>query len=158
MDFRKKDLIEQMAGIDQYHTPHFCEKCGGVMIFKGVGEYKCEDCGEVAYDDYGKVRLYLEKNRGATAAEVEAETGVKQRTIRLMLKESRLEVTEDSKSFIVCEVCGKRIRSGRMCAECEAQYHREIENENRSKRKKISQGYSLDNKLGEGEKRFKRER
>lgn len=41
---------------DEYHIPRACEKCGGVMIFKGVGEYHCEDCGEVAYDDYGKVR------------------------------------------------------------------------------------------------------
>lgn len=156
MDLRRKNLIEQLNGIDQYHTPRFCTKCEGIMIFKGVGEYQCEDCGKIAYDDYGKVRLYLEKNRGATAAEVEAETGVKQRTIRLMLKESKLEITEDSKAFIVCEICGKRIRSGRMCSECETNYHKELEAENRNQRKKISQGYALEGKSEVGEKRFKR--
>ena len=38
-----------------------CQECGGTRIeYKGVGEYKCEDCGLLMYNDYGKVRLYLE--------------------------------------------------------------------------------------------------
>ena len=32
-------------GLDPYHSPAYCSKCGGVMIFRGVGEYRCEDCG-----------------------------------------------------------------------------------------------------------------
>ena len=43
--------------------PH-CKKCGGIMVFKGVGEYHCEDCNAVDYDDYGKVRLYIEEHDG----------------------------------------------------------------------------------------------
>ena len=46
------------------------------MIFRGVGEYKCEDCGNLGYDDYGKARNYIEQHPGANMAEVAKETGV----------------------------------------------------------------------------------
>ena len=72
---------------EQYHIPRVCKKCGGVMIFKGVGEYHCEDCGAVDYDDYGKVRMYIEEHHGATAAQIEDAVGVSQRAIRQMLKD-----------------------------------------------------------------------
>ena len=51
-----RDLLR----MDEYNRPKTCEKCDGVMVFMGVGEYQCEDCGAIAYDDYGKVRLYIE--------------------------------------------------------------------------------------------------
>ena len=157
MDSRKMNLAAELVGLDQYHIPRLCEKCGGIMIFKGVGEYRCEDCDALAYDDYGKVRCYLEKHKGATAAEVETQTGVKQKTIRLMLKEERLEVAEDSKAFMICECCGKRIRSGRMCPKCEMEYHRNMEEQHRRARNQNIQGHGLGKGSGEdGERRFTR--
>lgn len=157
MDSRRLKLADELIGLDQYHTPHFCDKCGGVMVFKGVGEYRCEDCANLAYDDYGKVRLYLEKHRGATAAEVEIETGVSQKTIRLMLKESRLEVTDDSKAFMLCEGCGKKICSGRFCPKCEVEHHRNLEEQHRKMRNEHVQGHGMGKGPGEeGEKRFSR--
>ena len=96
------------------------------MIFKGVGEYHCENCRHVEYDDYGKVRLYVEKHRGATSSEVSMQTGVSQKAIRQMLKENRLEITQDSAAFLRCEVCGASIRGGRLCPKCEMDYHRRM--------------------------------
>ena len=69
------DLFET----NQYNAPKKCELCEGHMVFKGIGEYACEDCGVKAYDDYGKVRLYVESHRGANAAEIENQTGVSQK-------------------------------------------------------------------------------
>lgn len=69
-------LDELLMG--DYHRPVHCSDCGGVMVFQGVGEYKCEDCGKVEFDDYGKVRAFVEKHKGATMVDVERETGVKQ--------------------------------------------------------------------------------
>lgn len=146
-----KELIE----LDEYHTPRVCEKCGGVLIFKGVGEYHCEDCKEVAYDDYGKVRKYIENHRGSNASEIEAATGVKQRTIRIMLKEGRLEITPESRIFLQCEQCGKAIRYGKLCPECEVNYHRRIEQEQRLKRSVDLQGFGFGTETAIGEKRFK---
>ncbi len=141
---------------DEYHIPRVCKECGGVMIFKGVGEYHCEECGAVAYDDYGKVRLYIEGHKGATAAQIEGAIGVSQRTIRQLLKEGRIEVTQDSKVFMYCEICRKQIRSGRLCPECEVKAHRALENEERSKRIKEMQGYGKGMEGDDGQRRFMR--
>lgn len=137
-----------------YNIPRVCSGCGGVLIFKGVGEYHCEDCGNVEYDDYGKVRMYIEEHRGANAAQIESAIGVSQKAIRQMLKEGRLEVTSDSKTFLRCEDCGKLIRSGMYCPECETKIHRSIEAEQRAQNKKNLQGMGLAPKGDEGQMRF----
>ncbi len=142
---------------EQYNIPRVCKICGGVMIFKGVGEYRCEDCGELDYDDYGKVRMYIEEHRGATAAQIENAIGVSQRSIRQMLKDGRLEVTQDSRTFLKCEICGKPIRSGQYCPECETAVHRNLEAEQRAQSKKNIHGTGLAEKGEEGQKRFRRE-
>lgn len=141
--------------VDQYHIPRECKVCGGVMIFKGVGEYHCEKCNAVDYDDYGKARLYIEEHPGATAAQIEENMGVSQKTIRLMLKDGRLEIKEDSKTFLRCEVCGKNIRSGQFCPECEKNVHRKIEAQQREKQQKAKgMGVSISQKGDEGHRRF----
>lgn len=139
---------------DIYNRPLVCEECGGIMIFKGVGEYQCEKCKHVAYDDYGKVRLYVEKHRGATTAQVSMETGVSQKSIRNMLKENKLEITQDSAAFLRCEVCGASIRGGRLCSKCELDYHRRMEDEQRRQSK--MQGFGKAMEEEEGAKRFHR--
>ena len=141
---------------EQYHIPRACKKCGGVMIFKGVGEYHCEDCGAVDYDDYGKVRMYIEEHRGATAAQIEDAVGVSQRAIRQMLKDGRLEVTADSRTFLHCELCGKAIRYGQYCQECETAIHRNLESKQREQIKKDIQVKGTGQKGEDGQRRFMR--
>ena len=141
--------------VDQYHIPRECKVCGGVMVFKGVGEYRCEKCNALDYDDYGKARLYIEEHPGATAAQIEENMGVSQKTIRLMLKDGRLEIREDSKSFLRCEVCGKSIRSGQFCPECEKNVHRRIEEQQRELQQKTKGlGVGIVQKGDEGHRRF----
>lgn len=145
--------------LDVYNRPKECPECGGVMVFKGCGEYKCEDCRYVAYDDYGKVRNYVEKHAGSTAAQVSEATGVKQKTIRTMLKESRLEIADGSNSFLKCEMCGVNIRSGRVCTKCELAYNRSVEENARRKHEKMMAGFGAEHPTGEdGAKRFTRHR
>ena len=145
-------MERQFLDADFYHRPIRCEKCGGIMIFKGVGEYHCEDCRHVQYDDYGKARLYIEKHHGANAAQVEAATGVSQKTIRQMLKDDKLEITADSNFFLKCEICGTNIRSGKLCPKCELNYHRRIEADERQN--KDVHGFGKANKTDSGAKRF----
>lgn len=151
MDGRELNLL------DYYNIPRTCKECGGVMIFKGVGEYHCEDCGFVDYDDYGKVRLYIEKHKGATAAQIEAAIGVSQKSIRRMLKESRIEIAEGSKSYLHCEVCGKNIRSGRFCHECETNVHRNLEAAQREALHKNMKILGMGKQREEGQRRFVRD-
>lgn len=140
----------------QYHKPTVCSKCGGTMIFRGVGEYRCDRCGYIQYDDYGKVRNYLEQHRGANAAEVEDKTGVEQRSIHTMLREGRIEVTENSRVSLRCEMCRKKIRSGRFCPECEKLYEQKQHMDSQKRASESFQGFGLDrDPNATGAKRFK---
>lgn len=148
--------MEDFGILEQYHIPQVCKVCGGVMVFKGVGEYRCEECRAVDYDDYGKVRLYIEGHPGANAAQVEENTGVSQKIIRRLLKDGRIEVAEGSKSFLRCEVCGKNIRSGQFCPECETKVHHRIEAQQRAVNLKNTKGVGMGQKGDEGQRRFMR--
>lgn len=156
---RAINFRREVLDISRLNIPTYCEKCGGVMIFKGVGEYRCEECGSLEYDDYGKVRNYVEQHPGATSAQASAATGVTQKSIRGMLKEERLEIAANSTTFLKCESCGTKIRSGRFCKRCEVNYHRSIEEQARANRNVDFSGYSTDRQKGdEGAKRFTRDR
>ena len=153
------NLIRDFQDSDVYHRPTICPDCGGELTFKGCGEYRCETCKYVAYDDYGKVRNYVEKHGGATAAQVSEATGVKQKTIRTMLKESRLEIAEGSNSFMKCEMCGVNIRAGRVCPQCEVKYKHTLEEKARQKHEKMMAGFGMEHQNGEdGAKRFVRDK
>ena len=156
---RKINFRKEVLDMSRLNIPTYCEKCGGVMIFKGVGEYECEECGNLDYDDYGKVRNYIEKHPGATSAQASAATGVTQKSIRVMLKEERLEIAANSSVFLKCESCGAQIRSGRFCKKCEATYHRDLEAQARAERSADFTGYGMERQKGEeGAKRFSRDR
>ena len=142
-------------GYIKYGRPGKCSVCSSGLVYKGVGEYHCSECGNVEYDDYGKVRLYIEEHRGATAAEISEATEVSQGKIRQMLKEERLEVSPDSIAFLHCEACGVDIRSGKFCAECEAKRAKNKAFDANAKNNKIAAGFGA-GKLDSGEKRFKR--
>ncbi len=139
-----------------YNMPHFCSQCNGVMVYQGCGEYKCEDCRNLEYDDFGKVRNYIEMNKGATAAMITQATGVSDRSIRRMLKEQRLEIAANSRTFLHCELCGKEIRSGNLCPSCERVFHERIENTNREARNKKLAGFAKMATGEDGARRFER--
>ena len=145
--------------LEQYDVPKLCEKCGGVMVFQGVGEYRCEDCGEKAFDDYGKVRNYLEQHKGANMSQIVADTGVSRSRVLRMLKEGRFEVSENSMTFLKCEICGVSIRWGKYCPECEKNMHEKLEEETRKmhqENRNISGIVNERQALAHGERRFMR--
>jgi len=150
-------MLDKIKMVEVYHIPQVCSECGGVMVFKGVGEYQCEDCKRVDYDDYGKVRRFIELHPGANAAQIEHEVGVSQKTIRKLLKEGRIEIAENSAAFLRCEICGKQIRSGELCPECEVTVHRNMEAEQRKLRQHNSKGVGMGQRNEDGQRRFRRD-
>ena len=152
-------LRKEFSEINTYNRPTYCSECGGVMVFKGLGEDQGEKCGFLEYDDYGKARNYVEKHMGANAAEVAKATGVPQKSIRDMLKEGKLEIAKDSVIFLKCEICGAKISSGKYCPKCEMNYHHDLEEMARKARHHGDTfGYSTERRKGEdGAKRFTRE-
>lgn len=82
--FNQRDPVEE--GI-----PDKCSVCGGSLKYTGLGEYTCDKCGAVNYDNYGKVRTYIEHNPGATAIEVSKHTGVSKAAIKRLLDDDRIQ-------------------------------------------------------------------
>lgn len=99
-------------------TPVHCKNCGGKLEYKGSGRYKCQICGTIKLDNFGKVREYIEENGPASAMEISMATGISVTQIGEYLRKGRLEVPENSNVFIHCERCGCDIRYGRFCPEC----------------------------------------
>lgn len=152
------DRMLKRLALDEYHRPTVCSECSGIMVYKGIGEYQCEDCKALAYDDYGKVRNYLESHKGANVAAISEDTGVSHKAIREMIKENRFEIIDNRGGYIRCEMCGESIKSGRLCSKCEILYHRQLEDEARAKRKAGISGGSAGVAGESGSKRFTRER
>lgn len=143
--------------LNDYSRPSICQECQGIMIFQGLGQYKCEGCGKLEYDDYGKTRNFIEENPGANVSVIAAETGVSRKSINHMIKEGRFEITKDSRTFLLCEVCGVNIRSGRVCKNCESTYHKAYEEDIRKRHILGGYGKAEQNEDSSGSKRFKRE-
>lgn len=139
------------------HIPLTCEKCGKAKPdYKGVGEYKCSECGYIMYDDFGRVRNYLEVHRGATQSEVSQATGVAMETIRQFLKDERIEIAQGSGVLMACEICKAPIRSGRYCPECAKKVEKMKESERASGHKSNVQGFGKVSVGESGAKRFTR--
>ncbi len=143
---------------DLLHKPVDCPECGGTMVFEGLGEYSCEKCKHKEFDDYGKVRSYLEKNPGSTAYEIAQHTGLRQRNIRKLIQDERIEISENSKVFLKCEMCGADIRSGRYCPQCLVKHEAFIREEERRNRKSNISGFGMNKNSDDGKKRYSRDK
>ena len=154
------DRIDERALLSRnIHVPRECEECGKTdMKYMGIGEYKCEDCGHIMYDDFGIVRNYLEVHKGATQSEVSKATGVAMETIRQFLKEERLEITAGSGVFMACEICKAPIRSGRYCEACAKKVDemRRSEAANAHMKKNSMHGFGMTRAGESGAKRYTR--
>lgn len=136
-------------------APGNCSACGGKLNYRGLGEYACEDCGNIEYDDYGKVRAYLEQHPGALQGEVSRATGVPANRIRGLLQQERIEIAAGSGMFLYCEMCGAKIRSGIRCPACEAKFKADAEAQKKMQRTKPDiSGHSVNKDKGPGEMRF----
>ena len=100
------------------NRPISCKRCNGKLFYIGSGKYKCDPCNEEYYDDFGKVKEYLEEHGPAPALQIAENTGVRMDLIDLFLRKGRLEIIENSNFYISCEKCGCAIRYGRYCPHC----------------------------------------
>lgn len=96
-----------------------CRRCGRLFTFLG-GAPICQDCKQADEEDFKKIKEYLYRNPGASMSQVSSELEISVEKIKHFLKEGRLEITsEDGNMVLECEKCGKAIKSGRFCDECE---------------------------------------
>ncbi len=98
--------------------PLECEFCGGAVTKQSMGVYRCVDCGRENYDDFQKIRNFLEKSGAAPIAVISRNTGVSYKTIEYFWNEEFLEIPKNLDVRISCTRCGKPIRSGTLCDSC----------------------------------------
>ena len=105
-----------------------CKRCGKVFSYLG-GQPLCPACRDKDEEDFKRVKEYLYENPGATLSEVSTALDISVERIKKYLRDGRLEIIGEGGNVILeCEKCGKSIKSGRFCDECE----RELANELRS--------------------------
>lgn len=96
-----------------------CRRCGKIYTYLG-GAPVCPECKQLDEEDFKKVKEYLYKNPGSNLSQVSADLEISVEKIKRFLKEGRLEITStEGNMFLECESCGKAIKSGRLCEECE---------------------------------------
>lgn len=113
-------MSADMSAREQFalNRPWFCRVCGGELKPLHSGVYECRVCKRQEYDDFGRVRAYIEEHGKQPASILAEETGVSLQTIRMLLQTGRLEIPEGSEIYISCEKCGCDIRYGRYCSDC----------------------------------------
>lgn len=95
----RKRHIDIEEGLQQLLNQKYvqCDKCNGILQFKGRGAYECRKCGNLIYDDFGKVAHYLDSHGPSSKSEIAKATGVKESVVADFLKDQRLEVVKTIK-------------------------------------------------------------
>lgn len=84
---------EELLQPEEKGIPICCSRCGGRLLYKGLGEYQCEHCQNKERDNYGKVRSYLESHPGALIPDICRDTGLKRSDIARMIAEDKFQIS-----------------------------------------------------------------
>lgn len=119
--------------------PVKCQRCGGRLCYIGGGRYRCPLCGREAYDDFGKIKKFLEDNGPSPPIVISQSTGVSSEVVEAFQKKNfvtsnqvkllgveREDKVKPVKVFkerqtnyhLKCARCGDGIASGRYCTTC----------------------------------------
>lgn len=128
-----------LEGLVVGKKPVKCQACGGRLCYTGGGRYRCPLCGREAYDDFGKIRKFLEDNGPSPPIVISQATGVASEVVKAFQKknfvssgdvkllptdkDTRMKkprfLNEQSNSYYLkCSRCGDGISSGRYCTTC----------------------------------------
>ncbi len=102
-----------------------CRRCGRMYNYLG-GPPICIDCKNADEEVFKKIKAYLYDYPGATLSQVALDCDVSVEKIKMFLREGRLEITDGANIILECEKCGKSIKTGRFCTECQSQLHHDI--------------------------------
>lgn len=95
-----------------------CSKCGRSFADSTGKMNFCSRCVPDVEDEFKVVRDYLYDNPGATVKEVSEATGVSETIILKLLRDERIELTDDSAGILKCQSCGIDIKMGKYCDNC----------------------------------------
>lgn len=96
-----------------------CKSCGKLFNYMG-GKPICEDCKRALENKFQEVKEYVRNNPNASIGQVAEDMEVSVKQIKEWVKQERLILSEATVDGILCEHCGRPIRSGRYCEKCKA--------------------------------------
>jgi flagellar operon protein (TIGR03826 family) len=104
-----------------------CPKCGRLFV-KSQFRDVCEQCYREEEALFEKVYQFLRKreNRTATMAQVVEATEVEEGLIIKWIKTGRLKLVHFPNLGYPCDRCGKMIREGRLCTECNMDLQKQL--------------------------------
>lgn len=94
-----------------------CKHCGRPFNYL-AGDKLCPTCSKIIEELFQKVKVFLDENPGANIPTIMEETGVKKSQLQKWILQERLILTEASPIAMTCENCGKKIYTGKLCADC----------------------------------------
>jgi flagellar operon protein (TIGR03826 family) len=119
-----------------------CRRCGRIYNYIG-GAPICAECKQLDEEDFQRVKKYLYENPGASLSQVSNVLEISVQKIKTFLKEGRLEIVgEEGNMILSCEKCGKSIRTGRFCDECERELARDLQDTARKMNDSLSSASS----------------
>lgn len=104
-----------------------CKICSAP--FFSYGSRLCPECQDQVDKDFVTVRDFIYDNPQAASVEkIAAATGVNEKTIIYLLEENRLTASGAlaSSAGLRCQICGKNISSGSICASCTAALSKDL--------------------------------
>lgn len=128
-----------LEGLIVGRKPVKCPTCGGRLCYIGGGKYRCPLCGRDSYDDFGKIRKFLQDNGPSPPIIIAQATGVASEVVeafqkknfvtsndvKLLSTEKETKIKkpkvfrEEKPSYhLKCIRCGDGITSGRYCTTC----------------------------------------
>jgi flagellar operon protein (TIGR03826 family) len=125
-----------------------CKKCGKMFTYRDKNI--CEDCIKEELDDFKRVKDYLYDHPGASMTEVSMAVEISTRKLTRYLKEGRLEISgeEGANMLLSCESCGKSIRSGRWCKDCDSELKNNLAGISSSLKKDVEKDKDKDKEGG----------
>ena len=93
-----------------------CRNCGRPFLYQGNS--LCPACRQAEEEDYEKVKAYLNEHPKSNLEEIHQATGVSKERILSYLRQGRLEAVDGIVLGLQCGLCGRPIKSGRVCVEC----------------------------------------
>ncbi len=96
-----------------------CKSCGKLFNYMG-GKPICDDCKRALENKFQEVKEYVRNNPNASIGQVAEDMEVSVKQIKEWVKQDRLVLSEATVDGVLCEHCGRPIRSGRYCEKCKA--------------------------------------
>lgn len=96
-----------------------CIKCGTLFNSKFDSDKYCATCADIDLKNYYLVREFLEKNPRSTIFEISGATGISENRILDFVREGRLMSPDIGNESRKCLICGKIIKKGSLCSNCD---------------------------------------